>query len=318
MSPLPTTFLCDMSARGRLKITGEDRARFINGQVTNDVKALESGRGCYAAFTNAKGKMRADGVILNAGGALYIDVEPGVEAPLAIELEKYIIADDVQIEPLTTVWAAFALVGDQSVETIRQAELCEDPPSLPWECKSILSEDYSKGLVYRTRYAEGESFAILVDMRLKAEVQNRIKNALDLAGGEILPIEAMEILRVEAGIPRFGVEMDESTLPQEAGIEAEAISYSKGCYLGQEVIARIKSVGHVNRTLVRVKLSQTAMRGDILSLNGKEMGKLGSAVLSPSYGEIGLAIIRREGSLPGTALETIHGTAVVVDKFKRR
>ncbi len=126
----------------------------------------------------------------------------------------------------------------------------------------------------------------------------------------------LEILRVEAAIPRFGAEMDRNTLPQEAGLEATAISFTKGCYVGQEVISRIKSVGHVNRALARLRLPPGARDGDPLLLGGREVGRVGSAVDSPRLGRIGLAIVRREASPPATLLQTPQGTAEVVAEFR--
>ena len=145
--------------------------------------------------------------------------------------------------------------------------------------------------------------------------ERRIEEAVRHLGGRRAEGDDLEILRIEAGIPRFGAEIDRATLPQEAGLEEVAISFRKGCYIGQEVISRIKSVGHVNRLLVRLRLPTKAKPGDVLCHGEREAGRLGSAVLSPRHGPIGLAIVRREAAAPGTRLSLPSGEAEVVGKF---
>lgn len=306
------TFGCDVSTRGRLRLTGEDRARFLNGQVTNDVKNLAPGTGCYAAFANGKGKMRADAVILNHDDSLLLDLEAGYDASIAVELDKFIIADDVLVEGLTEVWRAFAIVGARAGDVLRDMNLCDAPPARLFD---IASNGAGSSFVFRSRRSITDSFDVWVQLADHEALSKRLRSALEKAGGGISDISELEISRIEAGIPRFGVEMDEGTLPPEAGIESVAISYTKGCYLGQEVIARIKSVGHVNRTLARLQLPDAAQRKEPLLSNGKEVGRLGSAVTSPRFGRIGLAIIRREAASPGTRLALPQGEAVVVADF---
>ncbi len=315
MPPTLTNFYCDVSPRGKLQLTGEDRVRFLNGQVTNDVKALASGRGCYATFTNGKGKIRADAVILNLANALWVDLEPGCDVKMAAELEKFLIADDVHIQNLTEAWRAYTLVGPMAADILREAGLCVSPPTQYFEVAYLMSSELGDGFLYRSHRARTDSFDIRVEQLQSSALIGRLSATLKKHGGDFMDANALEIARIEAGIPRFGAEMDENTIPPEAGLESLAISYTKGCYLGQEVIARIKSVGHVNRTLVRLKLPPEAKTGDSLIFNEREVGKLGSAVVSSSFGPIGLAIIRREAETPGTKLSLPQGEAIVTQDF---
>ncbi len=294
---------------------GEDRGRFLNGQVTNDVKSLVAGKGCYAAFTNAKGKMRADVVILNRGDTLFLDLEPGYDVRMTVELEKFIIADDVQVENITSSWNVYTLVGERAIEILQISGLSKNPPRNLFEICPFEVHDFGKGFLFRSRRSQDDSFDLWIESSYASLFLRQFMDVVEKADGKMWDISALEILRVEAGIPRFGVEMNEETLPPEAGIEKIAISYTKGCYIGQEVIARIKSVGHVNRSLVRLKLSDEAEHGDSLVYHEKEVGKLGSVVVSPRFGRIGLAIVRCEASKPNTPLISPHGEAMVVEDF---
>jgi folate-binding protein YgfZ len=311
---LPPTFICDVSARGRLRFTGEDRVRFLNGQVTNDVKALKPGTGCYAAFTNAKGKMRSDASILSLNDCLLVDLEPNCSTRIAAELEKFLISDDVLIENLTESWQAYTVVGEKAIEALTKINLATQLPKQLFEISS-LNESWGPGFIFRSRRSKQVSFDIWIEKSGAPNLFQKIKDSVTSVGGDVGDSTMLEILRIEAGIPRFGVEMDENTIPPEAGIETIAISYTKGCYIGQEVIARIKSVGHVNRSLARLKLPGGANAGSAIQFHEKEVGKLGSAIDSPTCGRIGLAIIRREAAAPGTTLSLSEGEASVVSDF---
>ncbi len=316
MSNFLNIIFCNVSTRGRLKLTGEDRVRFLNGQVTNDIKILTKGSGCYAALTNAKGKMRSDTVILNTGDALFLDLESLYDVHVASELEKFVIADDVIIENLTDSWCAYTAVGEKATQLLQNAGFCDTPPTKLYQISSFPTNlQLGNGFLFRSRRALSDSFDFWIEKAYSTKLVDRLLPPLENLGGKIHDPSILEILRVEAGIPRFGAEMDENTLPPEGGIEAMAISYTKGCYVGQEVIARIKSVGHINRTLIRLCLPSEAKQGNPLTFNGKEVGKLGSAITSLKFGRIGLAIVRREASSPNTILSLPQGEAKVVEDF---
>ncbi len=311
---LPT--LCvDLTGHGLLRLSGEDRVRFLNGQATNDVKALTPGRGCATAFVNAKGKMRGDGVILCAGDSLWVECEPDVAPRLAEELERFIIADDVTVENLTTTWGALALAGGAAAGTLGASGVCPTPPPDLFALAPLDGADLTLGFTVAERRAEVSVFHLWAPREKIAKLSTRLRPALEKAGGRMGAAAELEILRVEAGLPRFGAEMDATTIPQEDGLETVAISFHKGCYVGQEVISRIKSVGHVNRGLVRLKLPPAARAGSPLRLGDREVGRLGSAVDSPRFGRIGLALVRQEATAPATVLDLPEGKGEVVSNF---
>lgn len=271
----------DLSPRGRLLIKGADRKRFLHGQVTNDVNGLAVGQGCYAAVVNAKGKLESDAFIYCLEDALLLDFEPGLTERLIQRCDKYIIADDVQIEDASGTYALFSVQGPQAIHP-------EVPPR-PLSFKRA-------GDAYFVNNARGASrgFDVFVPA---AE-----KSALQLPG---VPCSepALEVVRIESGIPRFGIDMDETNLAPEAGIESRAISYSKGCYIGQEVISRIRTYGQVAKALRGLRCDAPMKRGDKLFLDGREVGYVTSAVFSPVLkAHIALGYVRREHHAIGTKL----------------
>lgn len=295
-------------------MTGEDRVRFLNGQVTNDVKSLAPWTGCYSAMVNAKGRMRGDAVILHVGDAFLLDLEADCVKRIAGDFEKFIVADDVTVGDVSAAWRTLTVGGEKAAEVLQSTGLCGAPPEKLFQAVS-LPKNLGAGLVYRSRRAVCGTFDVWIETARGDDVFLRLREAVERSVGVVLDEAALDILRVEAGIPRFGSDMDEGTLPPEAGLEAVAISYTKGCYVGQEVISRLKSVGHANRQLVRLRLPEAAQRNDPLTRDGKEVGRLASVVTSPRCGRIGLALIRREAATEGTELALPHGTARVVAGF---
>lgn len=260
----------DLSTRSRLLIKGADRKRFLHGQVTNDVNKLQVGQGCYAAIVTAKGKIESDVFIWCLEDALLLDFEPGLTQKIAARFEKYVIADDVQIEDASSMYAMYTVQGPQASQ----------PPHVG-------------GYVFSNARGTAKGFDVFVPVGEKAELPGRHV-------GE----EALEIVRIEAGLPRFGVDMDESNLAPEAGIEARAISYTKGCYIGQEVISRVRTYGQVAKALRGLRCDTLQKRGDKLLLQGKEVGYVTSAVFSPALQQnIALAYVRREHNEVGTKLD---------------
>jgi folate-binding protein YgfZ len=210
----------DLSGRTQLVLTGPDRVRYLNGQVTSDVRKLSPGQTQMACVTTAKGKLCADVCIAAREDALIVDAEPGLREALLARLERYIVADDVTIEDATDLQALLHYIG--------QAR----PP---------VSETGQRAAARRFG-RDGW------DLRLPRDGFAGARESL-LAGQIILDDILAELLRIEAGIPRWGCELDENTLPPEAALDSTHIDYHKGCYIGQEVISRLRSVGHVNRRL---------------------------------------------------------------------
>lgn len=300
--------LVDFSFRDRLCLLGPDRVRFLNGQVTNDVKALVSGQGCYAALTTGKGRMVSDLNIHVLSEELLLDCEPGLGGPVAARLEHHLVADDVQIVDASPHYALFGLLGPEAVDTL--AGLLPARPDGPW--RQVHWNEADCGTIYliqMERYGE-IGFDLFVPITGAAAWWRRLEAAVLARGGGLAGWDALENIRVERGIPRFGADLDEHTLPPEAGLEAKAISYSKGCYAGQEVIARIRTYGHVNRKLCRLRGPADAQvpwqPGDKLLQGDREIGHVTSiGVSSALRSNIALGYVRRGTDSPGASLQVL-------------
>jgi folate-binding protein YgfZ len=308
----------DLSSRGRLCVTGMDRVRFLNGQVTNNVKDLAVGQGCYAALVNAKAKLQTDLNIYCLADELLLDFEPGLSPTVIERLEKYIIADDVQIVDVALNYGMLTIQGPGSGGAVSAAGF--QPAGVPRHWTSVKSD---AGEIYCMNHARGAAggFDLFMPMVERDGLLDRLVRSAEALDGGLTSFEALEIARVEAGLPRFGVDMDDSNLAPEA-IEAQAISYAKGCYIGQEVISRIRAYGEVAKSLRGLRLAgdlaALPARGEKLLRDGKEVGYITSAVRSPKFhAHIALGYVRREHKASGTSLEVNCGqsraTAVVCD-----
>lgn len=215
--------VADFSSRLKLRVTGADRVRFLNGQFTANVTRLRAGHALPACLTTAKGRLCGKAVLHLAGESVLIDAEAALRESLAARLEKYIIADDVAVEDVTDGLRLIHLLGDVAPGAdLIAASVCVD----------------------RVHRFARDGW----DLVLMPEAFATVWPALTTSAVELDP-ELQEIIRIEAGVPRWGFELDENTLPPEAGLDRTHIDYHKGCYVGQEVISRLKSVGHVNREL---------------------------------------------------------------------
>ena len=278
--------LIDLSDRAKFKVTGNDRTRFLNGQLTNDILGLHAGSAIYACALTAKGKLCADLFVAATDENHYLDTEPVLRESLAARLEKYIIADDVKLEDVTDQFGLLHLIGSK------------DPG--PFE---------SLELLLSTRFGQA-GFDLWFPVGQAASVLERLHQ-------HPLDAEALETLRIEQGVARWGTELSENVLPNEADLDKRAISYTKGCYLGQEVISRIKSLGHVNRHLRGLlPASDTLVQvGDKLidaTETGKEVGFITSVGQSRSLGRlIALGYIRRGFDAPGSTLQVRRNNTLI-------
>ncbi|HVV91150.1 MAG TPA: folate-binding protein [Solirubrobacterales bacterium] len=273
--------------RGAIDVLGPDGAEYLQGQLTNDVESLAVGEGQYAALLDRKGHLQADLRVLRVGDeAILLDTEPAAKDAALRHLTMYSIGRDVEVADASAERAFVSLIGP------RAAEIAATPPLPEFadEAATIAGVDV---LAVGTR--DG------IDLLLPAGERERVIAALTAAGAVEVSPEAVEILRVEAGVPRFGTEMDTATMPAEAAIVEDAVSFTKGCYIGQETVARLHYKGKPNRHLRGLRLSGAAAPGAALRLGEKEVGTLGGSVVSPALGPIGLAIVRREAE-PGTEL----------------
>jgi tRNA-modifying protein YgfZ len=274
----------DRSNRGRLILTGSDVADFLQGQVSNDVEALAPGEGCYATVLNHKGKLRTDLRILRGDDWFWLDTERIGHAVLEHMLRTYSLGRDVQYEDVTESRALYSLIGPAARERLDVA-----PPD---------EED---------SFVTGEH-GMYVATLLGVDVIAAPGTALEV---EPVAEEAAECARIEAGRPRLGYDMDAETMPQEAGINERAVSFTKGCYVGQETVARLHYRGKPNRHLRGLRLGEPAERGAEIVLGEKVVGRLGSTCVSPRLGPIALALVRREAA-PGAAVEVGGVPAEVV------
>ncbi|HET7507724.1 MAG TPA: glycine cleavage T C-terminal barrel domain-containing protein [Solirubrobacterales bacterium] len=282
--------LLDRSERGKLLVSGAEAAEYLQGQLTNDIEAIGPGEGAYAALLDRKGHLQGDMRVLRPGEGpdLLLDTEPEALEAVRRHLGMYKIGRQVDVVDVTAERALLSLIGPRAVEIAGS-------PALP---ENFCAEVTIAGApVLAVGTDDG------IDLVFEAEARERVAAALLAAGAAEVTAEAAEILRIEAGRPRFGAEMGTETMPAEAGIVEGAVSFTKGCYIGQETVARLHYKGKPNRHLRGLKLSAAvgAQPGDPILLGEKEVGRLASAGVSPAFGPIGLAILRREAE-PGATV----------------
>ena len=293
--------LLDNSARGKLALTGADSASFLQGQVTNDVEGLVAGTGCYAAFLTPKGKMLGDVRILNAGDELLLDTERVALQDLFNMIRRFSIGYRVELHKRTVERGLLSLIGPEATALAGASTLA--------------SEENAHALVTVAGVpARAIRTDVGVDLLCKAGDTEVLSAALSEAGAVVVGEAATECLRVERGRPRYGVDLDDTVIPQEAGLNERAVSFTKGCYVGQETVARLFYRGKPNRQLRGLRLSGEAEPGSELVFEERVVGRLTSAVASPRLGPIGLALVRREAP-PGTTVSVGDGLTAEVTEL---
>jgi tRNA-modifying protein YgfZ len=267
--------------RGWINVAGADAAEYLQGQLTNDIEALPPGGGAYSALLDRKGRMQADMRVLRlSDDELLIETEPEARDACARHLTMYSVGREVTVTSLAETPAVISVVGPAA------ASLTGLPP-LRTENDHDLGD--LGGLAVRVvRTAWG------LDLIAAPEHAEGLERALEERGVAPVSADALEILRVEGGRPRFGREMTQETIPQEAGINDRAVSFTKGCYIGQEPVARMYHRGRPNRRLRGLKMSAPMSPGEPVISGDKEVGRLATSVTSPRLGPIALAILRRE------------------------
>ncbi len=309
-----TVGILDLSFRGRLCITGADRQTFLHGQVTNDVKLLHPGTGCYAALITAKGKMQSDLHIWCLADELLLDFEPGLSEVVAQRLDKYIIAADVQIVDAAPAYGLLSVQGPKAEAAARALGMTWEIPVKPASFSTTTDTTLGQLYLMHQPRTGTSGFDLFVPSASMGAVADKLIASAKLFGGRAAGWDALELARIEAGIPRYGADMDETNLPPEAGLDARAISYTKGCYIGQEVLARIRTYGQVSKALRGLRLAddlrKLPVRGDKLFKDGKEAGYITSAILSTALGaKLALGYVRREANQVGNelTLRTVAG-----------
>jgi folate-binding protein YgfZ len=285
----------DRSERSKLEVRGAGAIDYLQGQLTNDIEAGSPGSGCYAALLDRKGHMQADmRVLLLEGRDVWMDLEPGATETVLRHLRTYSIGREIAIEDVGEQWAITSLIGPRAVEIAGAEGLA------PEHAHRRTDRDGIDVLAVATDLG--------VDLITPSEQRAALAAQLTAAGAPEATLDAAEILRVESGRPRFGREMTTATIPQEAGIENRAVSFTKGCYIGQETVARLHYKGKPNRHLRGLRAEERLADGDAVLLRDREVGRVGTAVISPALGPIALAILRREAD-PGA--EVSVGEAAV-------
>jgi folate-binding protein YgfZ len=303
-----------ISPRLQIAVAGNDRASFLQGLLTNDIQALTPGTGCYAAWLTAHGRMLTDMHVLESGGMILLDVPAAAAAATVERLEQFLFSEDVRIgslaDALTGVWIHGGGAAATLEATLEGAKGLGD-----WAAYQHMPLEF-----------DGESVSVArIDqlgvpgycVYLEPARESRLLAALQAAGAQAVSREAIEAARIEAGYPVFGIDMTETTIPLEAGIESRAISLTKGCYVGQEIIIRVlhRGGGRVAKKLVGLKIdglveSAVGTRRDVplrLFSGDREIGEVTSVAQSPRLGTVALGYVHRDFAAPGTAIQVAAG-----------
>ncbi len=326
--------LIDRSERGKLALSGSGAVEFLNGQVTNELATLQPGEGCYAAFLTHKGKMLGDLRILvhnheaNAPGPsdpphehspgtpreLLLDTERVALQALFDMIRRFKVGYDVELHKRTVERGLLSLIGPEADRVASVASPLPAASSIePTESIRLKATEHANAPVtVRGIGALAIRTDIGVDLLCDSADTERLCEALFERGARAVSETAAECLRIEHGRPRYGIDLDDTTIPQEAGLNERAVSFTKGCYVGQETVARLFYRGKPNRRLCGLRLSAPALPGAELRLGERVVGRLTSAAVSPGRGPIGLALVRREAEIGTTVAVGEDGTSAEV------
>jgi folate-binding protein YgfZ len=281
----------DESARGKLALSGAGAKEFLQGQVTNDVVGLEPGTGCYAAFLTPKGKMLGDLRVLDTGDELLLDCERVALQELFNMIRRFSLGFEVELHKRTVERGLLSVFGPDVAEGVPEAEHSH---------REALVGDV---VVRAIRTDVG------LDLLCDAADVAALVQTLALPS---LTEEQVELGRIERGRPRYGIDLDDTVIPQEAGLNERAVSFTKGCYVGQETVARLFYRGKPNRSLRGLRLSSPVDAGAMLRLGDKAVGQITSVACSPTLGSIGLGLVRREAPVGSTVAVGENGTTAEV------
>jgi folate-binding protein YgfZ len=283
----------DLSGRGKIRATGEDRARLLHAMTTNQVETLQPGEGCYAFFLSAQGRILADANLLCFEEQFLPDPEPETRTKVYEHLDRYIIADDVALEDQTDRVATLAVEGPGAGAAL--AKLGAPQPAAPYS-----SAPWSYGTVARLDTTGRGGFFLMIPMEEKQAVIAQ----LEQAGIPAASAEEARIVRIESGRPRYGEEITERYLVQETD-QLRAVHFSKGCYLGQEIVERVRSRAQIHRVLRRLEIdtAEPPAAGTKLKSGDADAAEIASAVLSPMLGKtVALAYVRTQFAEPGSRI----------------
>lgn len=303
--------LIDLSAqRGRIRVSGSEATMFLNGLITNDVKNLAQNRWMPAVFPTVQGRLiGAVRVIRGSDPSFLIDTETASHEAVLKTISKFTLAGDFKVSDLTAETALLSIQG-QGAGEILQKVFDKSFSDLPEKGVDEVTWLTVPVTIIRASHTGEDGFDVFIDSSRKAELQQ----ALETAGAQPVGEDTFEILRVEAGIARFGLDMDETNVVPETNLD-DAVSFTKGCYVGQEIIVRIKHRGHPAKKLtgLRFETDQPVEPGAIIrSKENQEIGRVTSAVISPRLGSIGLGYVRYEHVAAGTAVVVGDGIEAIV------
>jgi tRNA-modifying protein YgfZ len=284
----------DVSSRGKIRVAGEDRARLLHAMTTNHIQQLTPGMGCYAFFLNAQGRILADANVLCRHDSFLLDTEPETLQKLLEHLDKFIIADDVTLENVTPTLATIAVEGPKSSDVLTAA----GAPAL--QTSYGANVELGTALVARLSVTGSLGFFIIAPVAEKDE----IIRTLDAAGAVPADEEAFRVVRLEHGKPRYGEDISERYLAQEAN-QADALHFQKGCYLGQEIVERLRSRGLIQRVLKSLEIDEQRPPEPRakLQIGGEPAAEITSAAYSPALGKVAaLGYVRVEHAAPGTEM----------------
>lgn len=305
-----------LSDRALVAVEGADRVRWLNGMVSNDVAVLQPGperSGCYALLLTRQGRIVADLHVLEMGESFWLELAAPALAPVLERLEKFIIADDVRLADRSDAFARLGLEGPRSAEILARAL---DGASLPETDAWVSARAAGADVVVAAFGWSGErGFQLIVPAAGAAALQGALEEAGSSSDLVVAGPEVLEVLRIEAGIPRVGSELDEDVLPAEVHLNERAISVDKGCYTGQEIVARIESRGQVQHLLVGLRFEADALPevGAVVEADGRRTGELTSACHSAVHGAIGLAFVRRAHAVRDCQVSVDGSAARVVE-----
>src|SRR6266446_2460346 len=301
--------LIDHSRRGRLLVSGSEAVMFLNGLITNDMKTLAANTWMPAAFANVQGRLLAVVRVIHREDGFLIDTEDVTHDTVLKILERFTLAGDFRITDVTNETVSLSIQG-KSAESIMRAVFGDESAV---ERQKVMKGKLANGrevTIIRATHTAEDGFDLFVDVNVARELRESIMKA----GAQNVSFETLETLRIEAGIPRYGIDMDETTVVTEANLD-EAVSFTKGCYLGQEIIVRIKHRGHVAKKLTGMILGVNAelQRGaKVLSADDKEVGRLTSATLSPRLNRtVALGYLKYDYLTPGTRVKVSAGDSVI-------
>jgi folate-binding protein YgfZ len=316
LAAIESAAVFDRSGRGKIAVAGNDRRTYLHAMLTNDISSLQPGDGCYAAYLTPQGRMIADMRVLELGDLVLLDLDRSATPTVLEKLDQFVFSEDVKLGDVTETFGELTVAGPHAARVVASALGADRQPGVSESELAGWPEFRSVRATFRGQMvlvaASQETGAAGFDLYVERPHVEVLLGALVAAGATEAGSADWEVLRVEAGRPAFGIDMGPETIPLEAGIEGRAISFTKGCYPGQEVVIRVLHRGHgrVVRKIAGLLVADARVPsgGDLLRAGDRDAGRVKSAVWSPRVGgPIALAMVHRDFLEPGTELTILHG-----------